>query len=188
MAEKEKGLTDKDVATVDFKTQMAGERKLFLGKLSNDDKIPGSDITLKEARENFQATRKEFEQRQIERRARVIKANEEKELTDRQTENTFQTKQVVPGVLVNVTNPTQDAVTVAAQALTNLNFQNKSLAPLPLEAELNKMSVENLTKLAEERQVPIVAGMDKKTDIINRLLGSTSTGSVEADMEGEENA
>jgi hypothetical protein len=137
---------------VNFEDQLKAERALFLGKT---DKIPGSDLTVADARKNHQKIVAAHEQKRQERALRVrndvIKENKD---------NTY-TSMVVPGVNVEI----KTATVLPAEIV------EPKLPDLPADAELKKMSVAELTTLAGNRGVEVKANVDTEAAIIARLKG-----------------
>lgn len=146
---------------VDFKTQMENERKLQLGKLSDDDKLPGADITIGELKEKSKREREEFNQKRSERRFNVLQKKTNKslaEMDDVEFEKAVQTS-AVSGVVVHTHNPSV-AVPITAQ-----------LPELPSDDVLNKMEVVELITLAGTRGVAVKANVDDKLTLIAKLKG-----------------
>lgn len=141
--------------TVNLDEQLKAERALFLGKLSDTDKIPGSNLTLAEARENQKKVNAEFEETKR-LRAQTVNA---KIVSNR--EETFVTKMVVPGVNVEI----------KAEQVQPAEIIPPQMPELPSDAELKKMSTADLIILAGKRGVEVKANVDTEAGIIARLKG-----------------
>jgi len=163
--------------TVALKEQSRGERALYLGKLSNDDLVPGGDITLGESKKLWEEMKAEDQKGRLERRARVIAENNQPldEANDIEFDRRTFATPVVPGVLVTTELP---APTVASQITSNL------LPELPSVEELRKKEVAELITLAGIRGVEVKANVDDKDTLIAKLTG-TYTEPVKDDLTGK---
>jgi len=151
---------------VDFDTQLKAEREFYLKKT---DKIPGSNMTLKEAKEAQAKVSAEFEEKQRERAENVRKRNDKAQdefRKEKGIENTS-TSIVVPGVNVDVKN-----VPMISSEVAFSQFDNKDLA-LPSDADLEAMDTKQLIKLSVDRKVEgVKANVDTKATIIEKLKGT----------------
>jgi hypothetical protein len=141
------------VVTLDEK--LKAERAFFLRKT---DKIPGSDLTLEEARKNQAKVNAKFEEDKRERAQRVNAK------TIKESKGTTFTSMVVPGVNVEV----------KAAAVLPAEIVETKLPDLPSDADLKKMSVAELTTLAGNRGVEVKANVDTEAAIIARIKGDYS--------------
>lgn len=152
---------------VDFDTQLKAEREFYLGKT---DKIPGSNVSLKEAKAEQARVNAEFEQKRTERaenvRKRVDKAKDEFR-KEHGIENTS-TSIVVPGVNVEVKNVPM----VSSEIAFSQNFDN-AIPALPSDKDLEAMDTKQLIKLSVDRKVEgVKANIDTKATIIEKLKGT----------------
>lgn len=162
---------------VDFDTQLKAEREFYLRKT---DKIPGSNMSLKEAKEAQAKVSAEFEEKQRERAENVRKRNDKAQdefRKEKGIENTS-TSIVVPGVNVDVKNVPM----IPSEVAFSQNFDNAmpTLPPLPSDAELNKMDVPELITLAGNRKVEVKANVDTKPALIARLKGEYTDAKFES--------
>lgn len=148
-----------EIRTVDFKTQLADERKLFTGKLQDTDFIPGSDTTLAKAKEDFKAVEAAFLKQKNERRQRIV----------REQPALIQTSVVSGGVLVNVEMPKNQSVLVDVVASQLVG--KDGLIELPSDEILDSMDVAELITLAGNRRTEIKANVDNKATLIKKLKG-----------------
>lgn len=136
-----------DNKTVTLDEKLKAERALFLRKT---DEIPGTDMTLDEARAKQQLANAEFEKQNAERALRVKNEKAAKAGTS--------TSMVVPGVNMEV-----KVSPVVPQAAT--------LPELPSDDLLKKMKTAELITLATSRGVEVKANVDTEAAIIARLKG-----------------
>ena len=157
-------MKENEVKTVPFKEQLAGERQLFTGKLSDEDLIPGSDVTLGKAKENWAQTEADFRAKKLAKRTAVLTKKHEAEKDEIAVEKSTQTTLVVPGVLVNLETP--------VPSLSNLVARPTTLPDLPSDEELKKLSTADLIGLAVSRGVEVKANVDDEKTIIEKLKGN----------------
>lgn len=163
--------------TVDWKKQMEGERALYLGELTDKDKVPGSSVTLGEAKEAFAEIDAEFQQQAFERATNVQKDVAKAE-SARQKEagiESVSTTVVVPGVLANVETAAPTPIAVATA----------TLPPLLSDKELKAMKSAELITYATDRGVEVKANVDTEDDIIAKLKGTYVQFADEAETEAK---
>lgn len=158
---------------VNFDTQLKAERALYLRKT---DKIPGSSLTVEQAKEAHKKTVADFEKSNLDRANRVYKEAQKTTSEFRQANGIAETSTaiVVPGVNVEIKNVPIVPVEVALTQNTDNSLE------LPPDAELSKMDVAELITLAGNREVEVKANVDSKAALIARIKGKYSDARFEA--------
>jgi len=129
----------------EFEEQLKGERKFYRGFLADNDFVPGSKVTVAEARENHKKNVEAFEAKKAERKAQVLAKKKP----------VVETTVVTPGVIATV-------------EITN--DISKQVA-LPSDEDLKKLSTAELISLATNRGVEVKANVDTESAIIAKLKG-----------------
>lgn len=149
---------------VNLDTQLKDERAFYLGKT---DKVPGSDMSLADAKKAHATNVANFEKKNAERAANVNKANLKTQTAFRKENGLDETSTsvVTPGVLVDVKMP-ESVVGVDAMEHPALKPE-----PLPSDDELGKLDKGALIALANDRGVDVTIDVDTKAVIIQKLKG-----------------
>lgn len=125
------------------------ERKLFLGKLSDKDKMPASDKTVGEVKKEQAKLRRDWGLKRLAKRQAVL---------DKTAKAETQTVTVAGGVTADV--ELKPSVVVTA------------VQPIPALEELKKLDTEALIVLANAHGVDIKVNVDNRTTMIAKLTGT----------------
>lgn len=147
-------------------SQMKDERAYYLGKLGPNDKVPGSQMTLQEARDAYRKGVKEEDARMEAKRQEYLKANPAPASTITTAVTVDTIRDIVLGdVAVTASKESSDA--------ENLKIKLKDLIGKDrlVPADLKGLDKGELVAVAEGRGINVAPDSQNKDEIVAAILG-----------------